>query len=118
MTVKRGDVVLARVPHLAGTRGKKRPAVIIQSDSYNATLRHAVVTEVTSNPQWFGDPACLVIDISTPEGKATGLHKNGVVSCLHLVTMSAERLGSPIGSLSPNQLRQLEDCLKAALGLP
>jgi mRNA interferase MazF len=118
MTVKRGDVVLARVPHAAGTRGKKRPAVVIQSDAYNATLRHVVVAEVTSNPRWWGDPACLAIDVSSSEGKSTGLHKNGVISCLHIVTMSADRLGSPIGSLSPAQLRRLDDCLKAALGLP
>jgi mRNA interferase MazF len=118
MTLKRGDVVLARVPHTAGTRGKKRPAVVIQSDAYNATLRHIVVAEVTSNPRWMSDPACLPIDVSTPEGKSTGLHKNGVVSCLHLVTMSADRLGSPIGSLSPAQLQQLDDCLRTALGLP
>jgi len=116
--VKRGDVVLARVPHTAGTRGKRRPAVVIQSDTYNATLRHVVVAEVTSNPRWLGDPACLAIDISTADGKATGLHKNGVVSCLHLITMSADRLGSPIGSLSHAQLRQLDDDLKTALGLP
>jgi len=118
MTVKRGDVVLARVPHLAGTRGKRRPAVVIQSDAYNAALRHVVVAEVTSNPRWFGDAACLAIDVSTSEGQATGLHKNGVVSCLHLVTMSADRLGSRIGSLSSALLRQLDDCLKVALGLP
>lgn len=118
MTVKRGDVVLARVPHLAGTRGKRRPAVVIQSDAYNATLRHMVVAEVTSNPRWMGDPACLAIDVSTSEGMATGLHKSGVISCLHLVTMSADRLGSPIGSLSLAQLVQLDACVKVALGLP
>src|SRR5439155_3590154 len=93
MTVQRGDIVLARVPHLAGTRGKKRPAVVIQADTYNATLNHVVVAEVTSNPRWVADPACLFIDISTPEGQATGLHQDGVVSCLHLVTMNADRLG-------------------------
>lgn len=117
MTLQRGDVVLARVPHMAGTRGKKRPAVI-QSDTYNAALRHAVVAEVTSNPRWTGDPACLFIDISTPEGQATGLHQNGSVSCLHLFTMSTGRLDSPVGKLSTAQMQQLDACLKVALGLP
>jgi mRNA-degrading endonuclease toxin of MazEF toxin-antitoxin module len=97
MTVKRGDVVLARVPHTAGTRGKKRPAVVIQADAYNATLRHVVVAEVTSNPRWVGHPACLSIDIATPEGQATGLHQNAFVSCLHLVTMNEDRLSLPSG---------------------
>jgi mRNA-degrading endonuclease toxin of MazEF toxin-antitoxin module len=118
MTVKRGDVVLARVPHIAGTRGKKRPAVVVQADIYNAQLRHFVVVEVTSNPRWMTDPACVFIDITTAEGKATGLHKNGVVPCLHLVTMNEERLGSPVGSLSPGLLQRLNDALKTALQLP
>jgi hypothetical protein len=35
MKVQRGDVVLTRVPHAAGGRGKKRPAVVVQADRYN-----------------------------------------------------------------------------------
>jgi mRNA-degrading endonuclease toxin of MazEF toxin-antitoxin module len=117
MTIKRGDVVLARVPHTAGTRGKKRPAVVVQANAYNTVLRHIVVAEVTSNPRWASDPACVSIDIQTPEGRATGLHKNGVVSCVHLVTMNADRLGSPIGVLSPGLLQRVNDALKVALEL-
>src|SRR5262245_181852 len=118
MTVQRGDVVLARVPHTAGTRGKKRPAVIIQANAYNAKLRHVVVAEATSNPLWLSDPACVFIDVATPEGHATGLHRSGVVSCLHLVTMSEDRLGTPIGTLSPALLQRVNDALKVALELP
>ena len=117
MPVKRGDVVLARVPHTAGTRGKRRPAVVVQADAYNGTLNHVVVAEVTSNPRWTADPACLFVDVSSPEGQVTGLHQDGVVSCLHLVTMNADRLGTPIGALSPVHLLQLDVCLKVALGL-
>jgi mRNA-degrading endonuclease toxin of MazEF toxin-antitoxin module len=118
MTIKRGDVVLARVPHTAGTRGKKRPAVVIQANAYNATLRHVVVAEVTSNPRWASDPACVFIDITTPAGQATGLHQNGAVSCLHVVTMNADRLGSPIGTLSPALQQRVNDALKVALEMP
>jgi mRNA-degrading endonuclease toxin of MazEF toxin-antitoxin module len=32
--MNRGDVVLVRFPHPSGLRGKKRPAVIVQSDAY------------------------------------------------------------------------------------
>ncbi len=32
--MKRGDVVLVRFPHPSGQRGKKRPAVVVQSDAY------------------------------------------------------------------------------------
>jgi mRNA-degrading endonuclease toxin of MazEF toxin-antitoxin module len=115
MSVKRGDVVLARVPHVTGARGKKRPAVVIQADAYNATLRHVVVAEVTSNPRWTNDPACVFVDVATTDGQATGLHKNAVISCLHLVTMAEDRLGAPVGSLSSGLLQRLKDALRVAL---
>jgi mRNA-degrading endonuclease toxin of MazEF toxin-antitoxin module len=118
MTLQRGDVVLARVPHTAGTRGKKRPAVAVQANGYNTTLRHVVVAEVTSHPRWVGDPACVFIDVTTREGQATGLHQNGVVSCLHLVIMNADRLVPPAGALSPSLLQHVNETLKVALELP
>lgn len=75
-------------------------------------------TQWSSGQQWAGEPACLYIDVTTLEGQATGLHKNGFVSCVHLVTMNADRLGSPIGRLSPALTQKLNDSLKAALDLP
>ncbi len=118
MSVQKGDVVLARVPHTAGSRGKKRPAVVIQANAYNAALRHVVVAEVTSHQRWIGDPACVFIDVATPDGQMTGLHRDGVVSCLHLVTMSADRLSPPVGRLSRGLLQRVNDALKVALELP
>jgi hypothetical protein len=38
MTLTRGDVVLARIPHMAGTCGEKRPAVIILDECLKAAL--------------------------------------------------------------------------------
>lgn len=45
--MKRGDVILVRFPHPSGQRGKKRPAVVVQSDSYASVVRTVVVAEVT-----------------------------------------------------------------------
>ena len=58
--MKRGDIVLARFPHPAGGRGKKRPVVIIQADSYAATVRTVIAAEVTKNLTMASDPACLL----------------------------------------------------------
>ncbi len=65
-----------------------------------------------------GDPACLFVDLGTPEGKATGLLRNSVVSCLLLATVDANRVAQVLGSLSPAMKQKLNGCLKAALGLP
>ena len=69
--MNRGDVVLVRFPHPSGLRGKKRPAVIVQSDAYAGLVGTLVVAEVTKNLTMRGDPACLFIDVDTPDGKAT-----------------------------------------------
>jgi mRNA-degrading endonuclease toxin of MazEF toxin-antitoxin module len=118
MTLRRGDVALTRFPHTAGTRGKKRPVVIVQADVYNQKTPHVVVAEVTKNLTNVGDPAHLFIDVSSPEGRATGLLHDSLVSCLLLAAVDADRCDPVIGSLSPTLLAQLDQCLKAALGLP
>jgi mRNA interferase MazF len=118
MTVSRGDVVMTRFPHAGGTRGKKRPVVVVQSDVYNAKVRHAIVAEITTNLAAAGDPACLLIDVSTSEGKASGLAQNSVVGCLFLATVAETRISAPIGKLSATIMQQLDKCLKSVLALP
>ena len=115
--MNRGDVVLVRFPHPSGLRGKKRPAVIVQSDSYAGKVSTLIVAEVTSNLTMANDPACLLIDITTPEGQATGVVRDCVVSCLVLVTVYADTIVQTLGTLSPAMQQKLDDCLKAAMGL-
>src|SRR5262245_55820558 len=116
--MNRGDVVLVRFPHASGVRGKQRPAVVVQSDAYAGVIGTLVVAEVTKNLTMRSDPACLFIDVSTPDGKATGLVRDSVVSCLVLVTVYADTIAQVLGTLSPAMRRNLDDCLKAALALP
>jgi mRNA-degrading endonuclease toxin of MazEF toxin-antitoxin module len=116
--VKRGDVVLVRFPHPSGLRGKKRPAVIVQSDAYAGVVGTLVVAEVTSNLTMANDPACLFIDTTTPDGRATGVVRDCVVSCLVLVTVYADTVVQVLGTLSPPMKHRLDGCLKAAMGLP
>jgi mRNA-degrading endonuclease toxin of MazEF toxin-antitoxin module len=115
--MNRGDVVLVRFPHPTGLRGKKRPAVIVQSDAYTGMIGTVIVAEVTKNLTMAHDPACLPIEASTPEGKAAGLSRDSVVSCLVLVTVYADRVEKVLGTLSPNLKLKLNESLKAALEL-
>ena len=116
--MNRGDVILVRFPHPSGLRGKKRPAVIVQADSYAGKVSTIVVAEVTKNLTMASDPACLIIDSSTPEGKATGLVRDSVVSCLVLVTVYEDNVTQVLGTLSPSMKQELDNCLKSALGIP
>ena len=60
----------------------------------------------------------LFIDLTTPEGQATGLAHDSVLSCLALATVYADAVDQTLGSLSLAMVQQLDGCLKVALGLP
>jgi mRNA-degrading endonuclease toxin of MazEF toxin-antitoxin module len=99
-------------------RGKKRPALVIQADSYNAKLRHLVVAEITTNLIPANDPAFVLIDISTPEGKASGLDQNSLVSGLFLATIFEDCIERVLGKLSAGLLQKVDACLRTVLDLP
>ena len=117
MNIRRGDVLKARFPHAAGGKGKKRPVVVVQADQYNGRLRHAVVAQLTTNMTEKHDPACLLIEATTPEGKAAGLARDSLILGYMLFAMSEGLLQEKIGSLSGETMRKLDDCLKVALGI-
>ncbi len=118
MKVGRGDVVMTRFPHASGIRGKKRPALVIQADAYNADLSHVLVAEITTNLTPTSHPAFVLIDITTTDGQASGLEQNSLVSGLFMATVFKERIDRVIGKLSSDLMEQVDSCLKAALGIP
>jgi mRNA interferase MazF len=118
MKLNRGDVVMTRFPHASGVRGKKRPALVVQADAYNAKVGHVVVAEITKNLTPANDPAFVLIDVATTEGKATGLDQNSLVAGLFLATVFGDRIDRVIGKLSAGMMQKVDACLTAALGLP
>ncbi len=111
-------MILVRFPHPSGLRGKKRPAVVVQSDAYTGAVSTVVVAEVTKNLAMASDPAHVFIDTSTLDGRATGLVRDSVVSCLVLVTVYTDTVAQGLGTLWPALMPELDGCLKTALGLP
>jgi mRNA-degrading endonuclease toxin of MazEF toxin-antitoxin module len=115
--MNRGDVILVRFPHPSGARGKKRPAVVVQSDIYNQSVKTVIVAEVSKNLKMATDAACLFIDVNTADGRATGLMHNSVVSCLLLATIDRDRVDQVLGSLSAAMNNNLNGCLKTVFGI-
>ena len=54
----------------------------------------------------------------TPEGKASGLDQNSLVSGLFLATIFGDRIDRVIGKLSPALMQKVNACLKVTLELP
>lgn len=118
MSVQRGDVVLAWYPFASGAGGKRRPCLVVQNDRDNARLTNAVVAQITSNLRAASEPTQLLIEVSTPEGQQSGLLHDSLVSCNNLATIEQSLIVKVIGSLPAANMRQVDDCLKAALELP
>jgi mRNA interferase MazF len=117
MIVNRGDVLLAFYPFSSGTGGSRRPVLVVQSDAYNGRIRNTVVAQITTSLRRAGDPAHLLIEVATPDGRQTGLLHDSVASCLNLATITDDRVDRVIGRFSTALMHRIDACLKAALGL-
>jgi len=115
--MKRGDVVICVFPHVGGTPPKNRPALVVQSEDYNQRISNVLIASITSNMKYAGDEAHFLIDVSTAEGKQSGLSRNSLVSCINLAVVPSSTISARIGSLSVDAMKKIDDCLKKALGL-
>jgi len=115
--MRRGDVVLVRVPHASGIRGKKRPAVVIQADAYHGKVPTIVIASFTKNLSMATDPACVLVEAASPEGKTAGIVRDSVISCLSLETVYADMVDHVLGTLPSALIEKLDRSLKSALGL-
>ncbi|HVA46885.1 MAG TPA: type II toxin-antitoxin system PemK/MazF family toxin [Pirellulales bacterium] len=115
--MNRGDIVLLFVPFVGSRGGKTRPAVVVQCDALNRSIRETVIAEITSNISRAGKAHQVFIDISTHEGAATGLLTNSVIRCERLHTVPQSDVKATIGALSTAHHQMLNDALKAALAI-
>jgi mRNA-degrading endonuclease toxin of MazEF toxin-antitoxin module len=72
MTI-RGDVVIVQFPYQDGTRGKNRPALVVQCDENNRRLQNTVIAMITGNIQRAGmEPTQLLVDPGSREARSSG----------------------------------------------
>jgi len=115
---RRGDVVIVDFPFTDQPTKKRRPAVVVQADVYNQTILKTVVAMVTGNLHRITDPAHLFVDPNAPAGASSGLRVPSLVSCNNLFTIDQTDIAKTLGRLSDVLIHQLNDCLKAAMGIP
>src|SRR4051794_1357892 len=116
MSVHRGDVVIVDYPFSDRTGSKVRPALVVQADALNGRIADTIIALISSTHR--ASPTQLLIDVSTPEGHLSGLRHNSSVQCQNLITIDQQLILRVIGSLPPPTMALIDDCLKAALGLP
>jgi len=109
MEIKRGAVVICVFPK---TQGKPRPAVVVQSDLFNAT--HATVTlcPITGTVR---DYPLFRIDV--PPSRSNGLKKPSQVMVDKVTTIPREHIGQVVGEISAVQIRAINSSLQLWLAL-
>lgn len=112
----RGQIVVVDFA-VAGMPKKIRPVLVIQSDVYNRKMANTVVAMITTNLARASEPSHLLIDITTPEGSRSGLLYTSVVNCNTLTTVRQDDILRVLGSLSAAAMQQVDQCLKASLGI-
>ena len=118
MKVRRGDVVLLDYPFSTGVGSKVRPALVVQGDRDNARLSNTIVALITRTIHRAGDVETqLLVDITTPDGMATGLRATSAVNCSNLFTVNEVLIHKKIGMLPAGAMTQVNECLRKALGI-
>jgi mRNA interferase MazF len=107
--VKRGDIVLV-VPR--GHHDKPRPAVIVQSDLFNATHASLLVCLLTTEP--VNAPLFRLSLRPVPEN---GLKEVSRIMVDKLVAIPRDRVCDCIGAIDDATLLVLNRCLALVLGL-
>jgi mRNA-degrading endonuclease toxin of MazEF toxin-antitoxin module len=119
MAVNRGDIVLADLPFSDASGSKVRPGLVVQCDTNHRRLDDAIVALVTRNTQRAAlEPTQLLIDITTAEGRQSGLLHTSAVKCEHLIALHQKLIRRTIGTLPPVLMQRIDGCLRVALDLP
>ena len=119
MIQTRGNIILADLPFTDRSGSKVRPALVVQSNRNNARLDDVILALITpTTGRATTEPTQLLIDITTPDGKVSGLLHTSAVKCEHLITLHNSFIQRVIGKLPDSLMRQINDCLKAALDIP
>ena len=112
--IQRGDIHWADLGEPTGSRpGKRRPVLIVQSESYNASrLTTVIVAVITSNTGLAAMPGNVFLP-----AVATGLPRDSVVNVTALATLTKDELGRPAASIPASLLAEVDRGLRRVLGL-
>jgi len=112
--IRRGGIHWADLGESTGSRpAKRRPVLIIQSDSYNASrLATVVAAVITSNTGLAAMPGNVFLP-----AVATGLPHDSVVNVTALVTLNKDEIDHAVANVPAGLMGDVEQGLRRVLGL-
>ena len=107
----RGDVVLVNFVYSDGTGSKRRPAVLVSSQTYHQGRQEAVLCAITSNTE-----RLLTGDYLMADWDSAGLLYRSVATGI-IRTIKQSMIQRKLGSVSRRDMDAIDDLLKANLDL-
>lgn len=107
--MKRGDIVTIAA---SGDYGKPRPALVIQSDLFNATHASVSVLPITST---LVDAPLFRISLTPSKGNGLKLPSQIVVD--KCITLPVEKIGRVIGEIGVDAMLQVSRSLSVWMGV-
>ncbi len=93
--------------------GFRRPVLVVQDDSFNASLiQTTVVLSITSNLGLADAPGNVFV-----ERRKSGLSKDGVINVSQISTLDKQRLTERVGVLEKAIVEDVDEGLQLILGL-
>jgi mRNA interferase MazF len=112
--IRRGDVCWADLGESHGSRpAKRRPVLVIQGDSYNASrLNTTLVAVITSSTRLAAMPGNVFVPAA-----AAGLPRDSVVNVTSLVTLAKTDIDAAVSQFPATLMQQVDRGLRQVLGL-
>ncbi len=112
--IQRGDIYWADLGQpVTSAPAKRRPVVIVQADSFNASRISTVLAAVvTSNERLAAAPG----NVALPK-QVSRLPKDSVVNVSQVVTLDKSALSGRVSSLAPEAMTQITAGLRLVLDL-
>ena len=108
--ILRGDIYWADLNPVRGQeQAGLRPVVVLSKDVFNERSGTVIAMAITSQPQKAGFPLTL-------EVISSGLPKKSWIKISQIRTLSVERLGKRIGSLSSEEIEQVIEGINEIIG--
>jgi mRNA interferase MazF len=113
MVISQGDVCWASLEDPVGSSpGFRRPVVIVQGDSFNASrIATTVVVPLTSNRRLAAAPGNVVLAAAR-----TGLPKDSVANVSQIVSIDRSLLSDRVGRLPKGDVRLILGGIDLVLG--
>ena len=115
--MRRGDIHLVDLEPVRGSEAnKRRPAVIVSNDAANATAERLGRGVVTVVPITSNVDRVYPFQVLLP-ASATTLDRDSKAQAEQVRSISVQRVGTVLGTLTPTLIDDLDDALRLHLAL-